>query len=262
MIVNEKGQPNFKYEQSEELKSDPEIQVGKNKVKYSDITNAFPINKQEPIRILIYWDDICQYTSLGLIEVLNSVFKLNAKINIEHFLTRPNEYISGMDYVYKLFNKSLTKEQINLVKKRFYWKILELSLRSSLFMSITKINTFYNSIGFYFPYEFKNNLSLKAGLQKIFTNNGNQLPLEFYYESNHKSINEILFEKNYNTIVTPNVINTYNYIIDHDLKRISIIGPEDHNGFDDELYKVFSKMKNLPKPNYCSVDLYKEQIAV
>ena len=43
-------------------------------------------------------------------------------------------------------------------------------------------------------------------------------------------------------------------------KKIAIIGPEDHNGMTEEIYAVLEKYKKLPLPNYCSLNVYSEQI--
>lgn len=264
-IVNEKiqndQQTEFKFNKDPKLKDDTVINVGKHKTTYGEISSTYPINKQEPIRLLVYWDDICQYTSLGLIEILNSLLKADAKIDINHFLTRPNEYIYGIDYVKKLFEKSLTNKEISKIKQKYYWDILKISMKSTIFNSLGQTNSFYDRIGFYFPYRFANCLQLQQDLTNMFYKGKSLGKCEFYYATDIP-FNKILSIENYNSIITPNIIGTYDYIIKNGLERISIIGPDGHNGVDDEMYRVFAKYDKYPKPNKCSVSMFIEQIII
>jgi len=242
------------------LKDDTELQMGDNKVTYGELKDMYNVVNQEPIRCLVYWDDVCQYTSLGLIEVINALVDTDAKIDLEHFFTRPNDYVYGIEYVYKLFEHALKPQEIDMIKRKYYWKILQLSLKSMVFNSIIKINNFYERIGFYFPYHFKNEDMLRAGFKEtIFT----KMPMEnikFYFAESDGGFNDVMKKGCYNSVITPNIKSTYEYIIANDLKRIAIIGPEDHNGMTDEIYEVLEKYEKLPLPNYCSLSQYMEQI--
>lgn len=249
---------NFEIKKDPKLTDDTEIKIGDKTVNYNYITDNFPINKDKPMNILVYWDDVCQYTSFALIEIINCLYKCNAKIDIEHFFSRPNEYSNGMNYVYKLFEKSLNPKQIDQIKQKYYWKILEMSVKSSIYTSLMKINTFISRIGFVFPYKFDNCDSLRLGLNKCIFNNTKQDGVVFYYD-NEREFNSILND-GYNCIITPNVSKTYKYILDNDITHISIIGPEDHNGMDDQTLHLLKKMNNRPKPNSCSISLYTEQL--
>lgn len=251
----------FIYNKDPNLHNDTVIKVGDQETTYGDILKDFPIAKDSPISLLVYWDDVCQFTSIGLIEILNALFKANAKIDFEHFFSRPNSYSNGMNYVYKLFEKTLTKNQIDKVKKEKYWKILEISLKSSIFASLTRINTMIDRIGFYFPYKFINCDSLRMGLNKFFFNDKKPDGVRFYYQID-REFNSILKDGMYNSIITPNITGTYKYILDNNIKKISIIGPDAHNGIDQELAELMAKLKDRPKPNYCSVSLYNEQIFI
>ena len=113
---------NFEIKKDPKLTDDTEIKIGDKTVNYNYITDNFPINKDKPMNILVYWDDVCQYTSFALIEIINCLYKCNAKIDIEHFFSRTNEYSDGMNYVYKLFEKSLKPKQIDQIKQKYYWK--------------------------------------------------------------------------------------------------------------------------------------------
>ena len=83
----------FEMNVDPKLQGDTKLNIGENEYTYDQIKDIYPIHKQESIRCLIYWDDIIQLTSLGLIEIINSIFKLDAKVDIKHFLARDNNYI-------------------------------------------------------------------------------------------------------------------------------------------------------------------------
>lgn len=259
----EEKNEDFKFEinRDPKLTPDTDIKIGKDTVKFSYIEENFPINKDIPISILVYWDDVCQYTSIGMIEILNALFQSNAKIDFEHFFERPNDYCYGMDYVYKVFEKTIPRQTIDKVKKQKYWQLLEISVKSAVFASLSRVSSFINKIGFYFPYRFVNCDSLRLGLNKFFYNDSNPNGVQFHYGTD-SSFNSLLKTHNYNSIITPNILSTYQYILDNDLKKISIIGPEDHNKLDDDMKELLSKMSGRPKPNYCSLNLYKEQLFV
>ena len=108
---------NLKMKVDPNLKEDTVLQMGDNQVTYGELKDMYKVVNQEPIRCLIYWDDVCQYTSLGLIEVINALFKTDAKIDFEHFFTRPNDYIYGIEYVYKLFENVLKPQEIDKIKR-------------------------------------------------------------------------------------------------------------------------------------------------
>ncbi len=255
------GDFKFIYEKDPKLNPNSDIKLGDDSVKFSYITENFPINKDNPISLLVYWDDVVQFTSIGLIEIINSLYKTNAKIDLEHFFSRPNEYSNGMNYVYKIFEKNIKKDEIDKIKKSKYWQLLEISIKSSIFAALGRISSYVNKIGFYFPYHFVNDNSLKVGLNSSYFGDSNPNGVQFYY-ANERSFNSILKDFTYNAIITPNAKDTYEYILDNDLKRISILTPDSHNGFTDELYKLLNKMQRGPKPNYCEISFFKEQIFI
>lgn len=224
---------------------------------YQDINNAFPIHKQDPIRCAIYWDDICQFTSIGLIELVNQICNSNAKIDLKHFMSRDNEYSYGIKYVYKIFENVLSKEQINEIKNKFYWRIMTMSLRTELFTALTRIDTYFDKIAFYFPCRFDHNADLKKDLKDIFFKKYTEEKLFFFYAEDGLPFNELL-KQGYNSIITPNIAETYEYILNNNIQKITMISPDRHNGLTDDLYEMFCKYSKFPRPNNCQISLYEE----
>lgn len=261
MFFNKKREDviDFTMNVDEKLTDTTVLEKGDNTLTYADVKEHMPMVKQEPIRALVYWDDICQLTSIGLLEVVNALCESNAKIDIEHFLSRPNEYCYGIDYVYKLYENVIPKDKINEIKKTFYWQIMQISLKTALFAGIMKIDTYFDKLGFYFPYKFPNANKLKVELRNIFFKDTTEDKLKFYYAEDGKSFNSLLLE-GYNSIVTPNISETYGFIMKSGLKRITILGPDAHNGVTPEMEKLFIKYRKFPKPNYCEVSLFPEQV--
>jgi len=252
----------FKENIDPKLKNDTKLNIGKEEFTYDEIKQMYPLHKQDSIRCLVYWDDIIQFISIGLIEVLNALYKTNVKVNLEEFMERGNESIYGIQYVYKLFDGILTKEQINKVKKDYYWKLMEISCNTGMYKGIMNMATYYSKIGFFFPYNFKNSDLLKTGLGNVLFPNTNGGQVDFYFGENGHNLNKIMKNGMYNVVVTPNIIDTYNYIIETDLKNILILGPNKHNGVTDDILEIFTKLGNLPKPNYCDIKVFPEQILV
>lgn len=250
----------FEFKKDPKLNDETMLPMGERDFSYKELNDICPKHDLTPISCLVYWDDVCQYTSIALIELLNDICESEAIIDFEHFFTRPNEYIYGMDYVYKLFSKILKKEEIDNIKQHFYWNLLTASLKSTVFNSLIKTNSFYNRLGFYFPFRFEHCEELRLGLNELFFPKSTQNNVKFYYASDNVVFEDILKNEKYTSIITPNVSKTYEYIIDNKIKRVDIIGPEEHNGITEEIYNIFKKYKGLPLPNYCSLNLYKEQI--
>lgn len=244
------------------LKEDTVLPMGENEVSYGELKSLYPINNQERINCLIYWDDIMQYTTFALIEIINSMLNIDTTdemIDFKSFVSRPNDYSNGMTYVFKLYEKILTKEKIIEIRDKVYWKMLQLSLKSNMYISIQKTATFMQSIGFWFPCTFNNCESLKLGLKQLLMTDKNTDAIKFHY-GNVESFHDAFKSGNYNAIITPNIQSTYNFIIKNDIKRIDIIGPEAHNGINEETYDLFQKYAGLPLPQYCSLSFYKEMI--
>ena len=250
---------NLKMNIDPNLKDDTILDMGDNKVSYSEIKDMYSINNQDPIRCIVYWDDIMQFTSIALIEIINNIYKFNFEVDFNHFFNRPNDYSNGLAYVFKAYEKVLPKEKIIEIRDKYYWKILEMALKSTVFISIQKTSSFFNKLGFWFPVSFQNSEMLKVGLKQLLMNDKAFDMLQFHFGT-IESFHDAMKNGGYNSVITPNVQSTYNYILKNDMKRITIIGPEEHNGIDNETYKVFDKYKRLPKPNYCSISLYKEQL--
>lgn len=254
--------PELEMHTDPNLKDDTQIQMGKNTITYGELKEIYNNRRQEPINCLVYWDDICQFTSIGLIEVMNSLFEGNYKVDLERFFTRSNEYDIGIKYVYEIFKNTVAKETINKIKQQFYWKIMQLSFKSSLFMGLTKMSNYFSSIGFYFPYKFPNCEMLRCDFEKVFfPSSVSQNKVKFHYASEDKvGFNNLLKDANYNSIITPNVVSTLDFVIKNNLQKITILGPDAHNGIDDELYDMFYKYRNLPRPNNCEIGLFPEQV--
>lgn len=261
MFKTREDEIEFTLNKDPDLKEDTILEMGDNKFTYGELLERHPIKTQDPNRSLIYWDDVCQYTSIGLIEIINSLCKTNAKIDLEHFFTRPNDYIYGISYVYKLYEGTIDKSTIDMIKRKYYWKIMMISLKSTVLQALLQTNSFYQSIGFFFPYRFDNCDKLQAEFKDIFFKDKPFENLKFYYGMEGKrSFNQILYEDNYNSVITPNIVSVYESILDKKMKRISILGPVDHNGITEELKDIFIKLEGLPLPNYCKINLYTEQI--
>lgn len=262
-MIKREDIPDLKMNIDPNLKDDTILEKNENEINYHYIKENLGIKKSEPIRLLVYWDDICQLTSLGLIETLNSLFKTNALVDIEHFLTRPNEYDYGMKYVYKLFENICSKEDINKIKRELYWSIMQISLKTELFIGLTRMNSCFSQLGFYFPFHFSNCEQLRIELDKMFfTDHGMNNGVKFYYASSGVSFNDTMKQNCYNSIITPNIASTYAYIIQNKMKKITIMGPDAHNGLTPEMYELFYKYRKFPRPNYCSVSTFQEKIVI
>jgi hypothetical protein len=253
---------NFKENIDPKLKKDTKLNIGDKEFTYEEIKSMYPIHKQDPIRCLVYWDDLVQLTSIGLIEILNSLYKTDVKVDILDFLNRDNENIYGIQYVYKLFKGKLTKNQILDVKKKFYWKLMEISCNTSLYKALTNMSTYYSKIGFFFPYKFENSELLKTGLREVLFPNAGGGQVDFFFGENGLNLNNIMKNGAYNVVITPNIVDTYDFIIKNDLENILMLGPNKHNGVTEDIVKLFQKLGKLPKPNYCDIKVFPEQLLV
>lgn len=251
----------FKMEVDPNLKNDTVLQKGDTDITYGDIKQFMSLQRQEPIKCLVYWDDVCQLTSIGLLEVVNAVCKSDAKIDIVHFLTRPNEYCYGIDYVCKLYENVIKRDDIIALKRRFYWPIMQISLKTLLFRSIVKLDTYFDKLGFYFPFKFETANELKSDFNKIFFKNKGNNGISFYYAQEDKvGFNKLVKQEGYNSVITPNIATTFRDILSDGLGNITILGPDNHNGLTDEMYKFFYKNRKFPLPNDCKVSLFPEVV--
>ena len=103
---------NISHYVDEKLK-DPNLKLkfGNNEFTMAEINNIIP-SKEKKIDLFIEWDNMCQYTAIGLVSLLNELIKENRSIDIKKFMER-DEYPNGIDYVKNHSSEDIAKVILN-----------------------------------------------------------------------------------------------------------------------------------------------------
>lgn len=154
MIINDKSSIDFKtvYNIDNVLHPDSEnIICGKNNVRLGDIRKLYDdIDDSKSVPMMIMYDDMYQYTSLGLLDLLFDIHDIDSNIPIKAFMERSS---SGLDFVKSICNIwNISSEEVDYVFKKYYAEILRRSPLSRNAESIIKARSISSSQLFVFKY--------------------------------------------------------------------------------------------------------------
>ena len=142
---------NISHYVDEKLK-DPNLKLkfGNNEFTMAEINNIIP-SKEKKIDLFIEWDNMCQYTAIGLVSLLNELIKENRSIDIKKFMER-DEYPNGIDYVKNVIFSDLKPELIDKAIEKYYTKIMAKSPVTDFFQKLNLMKFMLNSVTFMFRY--------------------------------------------------------------------------------------------------------------
>ena len=154
MIINDKSSIDFKtvYDIDETQHPDNEdILCGQNKVRLGDIRKFFnDIDDSRSVPMMIMYDDMYQYTSLGLLDLLFDIHKIDSNIPIKAFMERKT---SGLDFVKSICKVwNISPEEVDHTFKTYYAEVLRRSPLSRNAESIIKARPMSSSQLFVFKY--------------------------------------------------------------------------------------------------------------
>ena len=118
-----------------------------------DLRALFESTKERRYHVVIFYDDIMQYTSLGLLEEIYKRFDIDSPIPVKPFLSRTIP--EGKQYLIEHLKPFEVSEiAINAIENECYKDIIHTSPRSKNFHGIWKMREIFSKVTLVFKYEF------------------------------------------------------------------------------------------------------------
>ena len=221
---------------------------------------AFP-NYRKKYKALIYWDDMMQYTAVGLVDVISEKKNLNFFFDIDKFVNR-KEYPNGIDYVKNVIYPDMDPKEIDAIYRNNYFEILQRSPITPLFNNIFYMKNIVDSYTLTFPFKFPE-LDEFVASYKTDPN----IPLQ---NVNYAIINdedrakELLVKLKPNLIICPDMGLFFYEITLRNIKNTVLISYEKHNGVTEFILDLYFNFvtedgEKLYKPYNTELILLKEK---
>lgn len=219
---------NIQHTIDEKLK-DPNLKLkfGNNEFSLAEINNMFPTTEKK-IDMFIEWDNMCQYTCIGLVDKINELIKENRKINLHDFVRRET-YPDAIDYVKKVVFPELDSVLIDKVMTKYYTEILSKSPVTDFFNKLNLMKFMLNSVTFMFRYNVKGLDSLVDSISSEKFNSEVSCKYVIYEteERERLAIKELATKEIY---VVPDMGLYYQAMIEYDKENTTILGYNNHTG--------------------------------
>lgn len=265
-----------------------------------DIEALFPAFNNSEFRFLIFWDDMAQFTSLGLMDVLNENGMQDDAFNYGtfSFLNRSNEYTNGLKFVqgaleeYKKelidrfrevrnqgfmeeidkreamdieasvkANLTFSLEELEKIYKDRYFEIIQHSPFNGILNSILISLHTISSITFVFKHKFEGMKRLAKEFNDTFNVSGKTHIQVDNLEDN--SIDEILLKYVPNVIFACDMGTVWESIVKNNLSKIELFCNPIHNGLTDEYLALMDILSDgRVGLNQCRLVYIKDTISI
>lgn len=174
----------------------------------------------EKYRTVVYWDDIVQYTPLGLLSYYVDKFKLDSKLlSIHKYLNRPE--VDALNYVSRV-----SGIQIEQVKKDFrdnYENLLLISPMSGIMEHLIYMRHTLDSIIFIFSHNYESNKDLIDDIQEDSLKEVNIAS----FISERKPFYDFMDELSYDIVYCYNMGEVLESLFRKEILDVSVAGPFD-----------------------------------
>ncbi len=224
-------------------------------------------------RILVFWDDVVQFTTLGSIDLLMETLEIDdSELGDEisdEFFYRPVELTDGIDFTVSVFKSKFDMElDPDSVRNFFevnYVEILRRSPVSTMFVTIIRMESILRSIKLCFKHKF-------SGIDKFILSFSTHLlspakvPVTYMTYMNYTEECKLLehFGKDHDIIMTVKMSEVYMYIEETKTTNMVVMGPNIHNGLDEFVLLGFYKVHGDTKtgPLNSEIIFYDEGLAI
>lgn len=240
--------------------------------KLRELESKFKPDERKLKNVIVFWDDMIQFTTLGLIDSLLDHFDdiENKEYDFDKFFYRGFEDTYYVDFVKRLFKEEFNKELENdfIIKfhKENYSKILLNSPASSLFHSFIRCEGLYENILLCFRFNFDGMEEFSKSLNKYFTGkfkiNIRYRALEDFDNDEFKFLLEV--GGFYNIYMIQNMGKALDYLDESKHYGVSLVSPNGHNGVSDEFFITFFGFygNNRTGPYNSEITIFNEGISI
>lgn len=209
-------------------------------------------NENKLKNVIIFWDDLAQYTTLGIIDCIleDKPEIVNKEYDFGLFFYRDTKYSYYVDFIKFLFKEKfsmdLSTEYILDIERNNYDLILKKSPASSFFQSIFRYQGLYKSILFCYRRFFYGIEDFTRSIGQRF-NSKNNINIKCITLDSYKDEYDFLlkFASSYDIIMMQYLEKGIKYVETTQHNGLSFISPYGHNGLPDEYFAaIFSVYGN------------------
>jgi hypothetical protein len=232
-------------------------------LKLGDIRKLYETFEEQKYNMISFWDDMFQYTSLGLLDIIFDIYHINSPIPSKSFFNRNVVY--GREFVYntvKHFN--ISTEEVNEIEKKYYEEVLMRSPVSDNAIGFLKLRNICKSHLLVLKYPLDNIDTITRNLQETFGKD-EYISLEVDYRQD-KTEQEYLKtlsksrESYFDIVICQDAAAIIEYLVEHGIKGSQILTPLNHNGLSLEAQYTFEELLEGVGPNSCRLHYIKEKI--
>jgi hypothetical protein len=215
-------------------------------------------------KMVLFWDDIVQYTSMGLLDLIYQYNKIDKKVIANEFFNRDFPTYD-IDFVYdKCKAEGLDKFYVDSFFESHYEEILRCSPLSNNAVGFFKMREILDSMIIVFAYDFESRIEIVKELEKSYpTLHFSSIISEF---RNNKTEEEMLkniykTKKSYIDVVAMQQGGALIELIAQEkLKEVTIMCPQYHNGIAPGALIYFTNGNECMGPNESPLILMNEEI--
>lgn len=221
------------------LRNKDNLVIGGKKTTLDEIRKLAPITTEEPFVAFIQWDDMCQYTAIGLFYLINEAFDNEFKFNLLDFFNR-EEYPNGIEYIKKEVLKELDENDINTVYRENYLEILEKSPLTNFYNNLSMFYKPFKKIIFNFPFELPELHNLVDDISKNLFFGKIEAKASFIP---NKDLHNVYKSNLHDYYVIPDMGDAYATFIDNSIAEKSILSYINHNGLNPFIGAIYADNK-------------------
>jgi hypothetical protein len=219
--------------------------------------------EEKKYSMISFYDDMFQYTSLGLLEIIFELRHINSPIPVKAFFNRRVVY--GKEFVYNTMKRfNIAKETVDIIEREYYPQILLRSPVSPNAASFFKIRSICDKHLLVFKYPFKDIQKLMRQTQEKFgANEFISLETEFCENKTEEEYlkNLPLFRYNYfDIVICQDAASVIEFIAAHDIFDTQILTPFNHCGLSQEAQMAYLVYTQGVGPNNSQLHYIKELI--
>jgi hypothetical protein len=222
------------------------------KMPLGEIRKAYENFEEKKYNMITFYDDMFQYTSLGLLDIIFDIKNINSPIPFKSFFNRRMVY--GKDFVYTIAKRfNIEKEEVDRIEKEHYEEILARSPISHNAESYFKIREICSNHLMVIKYPFSIYQSFIRHIQESFGKD-EFISLELDY-INNKTEEEYLSSlpqsklTYFDIAICQDAGSLIEFLINRKIQNTQILTPFEHNGLSHEAKFTFEAYLNGTGPN-------------
>lgn len=234
-------------------------------VTLGEIRSAFSAFDERRYKSIVFYDDIFQYTSLGLFDIVCEIYGFDELPPINDFFNRKEIY--GVEFIFNYLNKKypgrISLEDILKIEKENYGEIIQRSPLSKNFRPLFKIRELMDAQLIVFKYKFNGVVGFLKSISKDFDEGYCSIEPVYLNGSTEKNFYKTLPKNklNYFDIVICNDAKSLlDYTIEKDIEETYILTSMNHCGITEEDRVLYEVLLEGVGPNYSNINYLAEDI--